>query len=171
MTGHLKGNGNRRRIGVRIRIGATACAAAVALSASLPLAAHHSFAAEFDASRAVKVTGVVSSVEWMNPHGWIRLNVNEVCERTATPGGGDKDQEDWMCSTPDADQDMEWGFELGSPNGLMRQGWTRNSLSKGDTVTIEGSRARDDSHNGNARIVTTADGKRLFAGSSQGVTP
>jgi hypothetical protein len=171
MTGYPQVNGNRGRIGVRIRIGVIACAAAAALSASLPSAAHHSFAAEFDASRAIKVTGVVSEVEWMNPHGWIHLSVNEVCERTATPGGGDKDDEDWMCRTPDADEAAEWGFELGSPNGLMRQGWTRNSLSEGDTVTIEGSRARDDSHNGNARIVTTADGKRLFAGSSQGVTP
>ena len=74
-------------------------------------------------------------------------------------------------TTESAQQDADWGFELASPNGLMRQGWTRNSLTQGQSVTIEGSRARDDSRNGNARTVTTADGVRLFAGSSQGTTP
>ena len=64
-----------------------------------------------------------------------------------------------------------WAFELGSPNGLMRQGWTRNSLKEGDVVTINGTRARDGSTNSNARNVTTADGKRMFAGSSEDATP
>lgn len=164
----------RRCAGVRIRAGAFACAAAIGFAAPLPSQAHHSFSAEFDSTRAIKVTGVVSDLEWMNPHGWIHVNVDEVCERTASPGargGGPNDEEDWTCRTPAADEAREWGFELGSPNGLMRQGWTRNSLTEGDTVTIEGSRARDDSHNGNARVVTTADGKRLFAGSSERSTP
>lgn len=172
MTGHPQANGNRRRVGVGIRTGAIACAAAVTLSASLPLAAHHSFSAEFDSTKGIKVTGEVSEVEWMNPHAWIHLSVHEVCERRAAPpGGDDDDEEDWTCTTTGADEPVVWGFELGSPNGLMRQGWTRNSLSLGDRVTIEGSRARDGSQNGNARVVTTADGTRLFAGSSQRSTP
>ena len=65
----------------------------------------------------------------------------------------------------------DWAFEIGSPNGLMRQGWTRNSLKAGDVVTVLGSRARDGSTNSNARSVVTADGKRMFAGSSQDATP
>jgi hypothetical protein len=177
MTGHQQASRNRRRVGVGIKIAAVACAATVTLSASLPLAAHHSFSAEFDSTRQIKVTGEVSKVEWMNPHAWIHLGVHEVCERQANPengddrGDGDDDDESWTCAATAEDEAVEWGFELGSPNGLMRQGWTRNSLSLGDRVTIEGSRARDDSRNGNARTVTTADGRRLFAGSSERSTP
>jgi hypothetical protein len=108
----------------------------------------------------------------MNPHAWIHVNVQELCERRGTRGrGGGGEEESWICRTPDSDDEAEWGFELGSPNGLMRQGWSRNSLSDGDVVTIEGTRARDDSPNANARVVTTADGTRLFAGSSEGLTP
>ena len=73
--------------------------------------------------------------------------------------------------SPATDLATDWAFELGSPNGLMRQGWTRNSLKAGDVVTVLGSRARDGSSNSNARSVTMADGKRLFAGSSEGSTP
>jgi hypothetical protein len=76
------------------------------------------------------------------------------------------------CRAPaGTEEKAAWAFELGSPNGLMRQGWTRNSLKQGDVVTGLGSRARDGSTNSNARSVTTADGKRLFAGSSQDATP
>ena len=165
-------NGSRCRIGGAIRIASLACAMAVTLSAPLPLAAHHSFSAEFDATREIKITGEVSKVEWMNPHAWVHLTVQEVCERQGTVGArsGNSD-EPWVCAPTDAqDEAVEWGFELASPNGLMRQGWTRNSLGLGDRVTIEGSRARDDSPNGNARVVMRADGTRLFAGSSQGTT-
>jgi hypothetical protein len=139
---------------------------------SLPLAAHHSFSAEFDSTREVKATGAVSKLEWMNPHAWIHVNVQEVCERPGRRGrDGDDDtpEAEWTCRTVDADE--EWGFELASPNGLMRQGWTRNSLSAGDRVTIEGTRARDGSTNSNARVVMTGDGERLFAGSSERSTP
>jgi hypothetical protein len=141
----------------------------------LPLAAHHSFSAEFDGAREIKVTGEVSKLEWMNPHGWIHVNASEICERSGSrgPGGKDKDkgkEEPWKCKTVGAGEAVQWGFELASPNGLMRQGWTRHSLQQGDRVTIEGFRARDDSLHGNARIVTTAQGKRLFAGSSQSTT-
>ena len=176
MTRHSDADRSRRLVGVGIRTGVIACAAAGTLMASLPLAAHHSFSAEFDGTRRVKVTGEVSDLEWQNPHGWIHLSATEVCERTGTAGpggfgGGDDDDQSWECRTPGADEPLEWAFELGSPNGLMRQGWTRNSLKVGDKATVEGSRARDDSHNANARLVTTADGKRLFAGSSERTSP
>ena len=171
MTDHSRAARSRSpRAG--IRIGAIACAAAVSLSVTLPLSAHHSFSAEFDGTRDIKVTGNVTKVEWQNPHAWIHLSVQELCERTGTGNRrGGENEEPWNCTTTDADAPVEWGFELASPNGLMRQGWTRNSLKLGDHVTIEGSRARDDSAHGNARVVTTASGKRLFAGSSQGTTP
>ena len=106
--------------------------------------AHHSFAAEFDANRAVNLKGVVTKIEWMNPHTYFYLDVAE------------------------GDTVVNWGMEMGSPNGLMRQGWTRNTLKVGDQVSVEGSQAKDGSHVGNARVVIlTATGKRLFAASSQ----
>ena len=146
--------------------------AAAALVASLPLAAHHSFSAEFDGSKEIKATGSVTKLDWQNPHGWIHLTVTELCERTAAGRGPDAVEQEWACRTPDSKEGAaDWAFEIGSPNGLMRQGWTRNSLKAGDVVTVLGSRARDGSTNSNARSVTTADGKRLFAGSSQDAAP
>ena len=149
-----------------------------AMAASLPLAAHHSFSAEFDGTKEVRATGAVTELEWQNPHAWIHLNVTEVCERTGrgrggpppAPGAEPPPEPEWACRTPGADE-IAWAFELGSPNGLMRQGWTRNSLKEGDVVTINGTRARDGSTNSNARNVTTADGRRMFAGSSEDATP
>ena len=114
------------------------------LLAGAPASAHHSFAAEFDANRAVNLKGVVTKIEWMNPHTYFYLDVAE------------------------GDTVVNWGMEMGSPNGLMRQGWTRNTLKVGDQVSVEGSQAKDGSHVGNARVVIlTASGKRLFAASSQ----
>jgi len=105
--------------------------------------AHHSFAAEFDASQAINLTGTVTKIEWMNPHTYFYLDVKE------TSG-----------------QVVNWGLEMGSPNGLMRAGWTRNTLKVGDVVTVEGSRAKDKAYIGNARVVVlAATGKRLFAAS------
>jgi hypothetical protein len=154
-----------------MKIGAVASIAAATITASLPLAAHHSFSAEFDATKEIRVTGSVTKLDWQNPHGWIHLTATELCERTAARGPNAVEQE-WACRAPDsAEKDADWAFELGSPNGLMRQGWTRNSLKAGDVVTVLGSRARDGSSNSNARSVTTADGKRLFAGTSQDATP
>ena len=123
--------------------------AGAALLTAVPLVAHHSFAAEFDADKPVNLTGSVTKIDWMNPHVWFYLDVKE--------GNGNV---------------VNWGMEMGSPNGLMRNGWTRNSMKVGDIVAVEGSRARDGSNHGNARaVVLTSSGKRLFAASSQGQTP
>ena len=171
MKRRSQADSRRRRIGIAMKISAIAVTAVATVAASLPLAAHHSFSAEFDATKEVRATGAVTEVEWQNPHAWIHLNVTELCERPAAPRGSDAVEEEWACRTPDADEGTAWAFELGSPNGLMRQGWSRNSLEAGDVVTISGTRARDGSTNSNARNVTTDDGTRLFAGSSENQTP
>ena len=111
--------------------------------------AHHSFAAEFDADKPVELTGIVTKIEWKNPHVWFFIDVTE-----------------------DDGEVTSWGWEMGSPNGLMRRGWTRNSMKIGDIVSVEGSFAKDGSSRANARVVLlAADGERLFAASSQGQTP
>lgn len=147
------------------------------LAAGVPMIAHHSFAAEFDGTKGIKLTGHVTKVEWMNPHTYFYIDVSEVCEATmaqgrAGGGGGGgaaaATPTNWKCSPADKSKVPNWGLEMGSPNGLMRQGWTRNTLKVGDVVSVEGSRAKDGSHVGNARVVIlAATGKRLFAASSQ----
>ena len=128
-----------------------AATAAIGLMlAVVPVVAHHSFSAEFDAGKPFKLTGVVTKVEWQNPHTIFYLDVTDDRTKKVT----------------------NWGFEMGSPNGLMRNGWTRNTLKIGDVVAVEGSLARDGSPYGNARAVVLAStGKRLFAASSQAENP
>jgi hypothetical protein len=110
--------------------------------------AHHSFAAEYDAAKPVNLTGTVTKVEWMNPHIWFYVDVKD--EATG--------------------QINNWAAEMGSPNALTREGWTRNTMKLGTKVSFEGSRAKDGSFKVNARNVTV-DGKKLGAASSQGTTP
>jgi hypothetical protein len=105
--------------------------------------AHHSFAAEFDAEKPVTLKGVVVKWEMMNPHGWITVDVSG-------PGG----------------EKVRWMVETSNPNGLMRLGWTKNSLKPGDQITVEAYRAKDGSNTANAARVTLADGRSVFAGSS-----
>jgi hypothetical protein len=111
-----------------------------------PALAHHAFAAEYDSKKPIKLTGTVTKLEWLNPHTWFYIDVKD-----------------------DNGKVTNWGFEMGSPNILLRAGWTRNSMNPGDVVTVEGSRAKDGSNNANVKVVTLAStGQRLFAASSQG---
>jgi len=128
---------------------AVVVAAAGLLVAAPPVVAHHAFSAEFDAEKPVKLTGAVTKIEWTNPHAWFYIDAAD-----------------------EAGKVMSWGLEMGSPNGLMRAGWTRNSLKIGDVVTVEASRAKNGTPNANARVVILkTTGQRLFAASSQGQQP
>jgi hypothetical protein len=118
-------------------------AAVAAILAAVPLRAHHSFAAEFDRDRTITVSGAVQKLEWTNPHA--RLYVEG------------KDETGKL---------QLWDFELGPPNGLMRNGWNRNSLKQGHQVTVSGFRSKTSDRVANARTVTLADGRQVFAGSS-----
>jgi hypothetical protein len=125
---------------MRIRVRSLLSAALLTVIAPLALA-HHSFSAEFDAQRPITLKGVVAKWEMINPHGWITLDVTE---------GGKVTQ---------------WMIETSNPNGLMRLGWTKNSLKAGDEITVDAYLAKDGSSTANASRITLADGRKVFAGS------
>ena len=111
--------------------------------------AHHSFTAEFDENKVVKLTGTVTKLEWTNPHIWFFMDVKN----------------------PDGTM-TNWGFEMGPPHGLQGRGWTRTTMKLGDEIEVAGTLAKNGSKRGNARTVTmVSTGKRLGAASSEGETP
>ena len=132
---------------MRAKLGILVAAAGLLIS-GVPVLAHHSFAAEYDANTPVTLKGTVTKIEWQNPHARFYIDV--------------KDQKGALTN---------WNLELASPNALVRNGWTRKSLNVGDEVSVEGSAARDGSKMANARVVTLANGRQVFAGSSGGDAP
>ncbi len=110
--------------------------------------AHHAYTAEFDTAKPVKVTGVVTKLEWSNPHIWIYLDVKD-----------------------DKGNVTNWGFSASPPGMLLRRGITKSSLKIGDVLTISGHRAKDGSNNASGNVVTTSDGRETLIGQDQAVNP
>jgi hypothetical protein len=108
-----------------------------------PVLAHHSFQAEFDTSKPVTLKGVVTKVEWMNPHAWFYIDVTDENGKV----------EHWQCET-------------GAPIELLRRGWRKNDLKIGDQVTVDAYRAKDSTNTISARVVTLPDGRKVFSGSA-----
>ena len=121
----------------------TAAVVVLAILGGAPVWAHHAFAAEFDAKKPVKLRGTVTKMEWINPHAWIHVDVKKA----------------------DGTVD-EWMVEAGTPNTLLRRGFTRDSLKPGTEIIVDGYQSKDGSLRANGRDVTLPDGKTLFLGSS-----
>jgi hypothetical protein len=115
---------------------------------SVSLLAHHSFVAEFDESKPIKVTGTVTKVEWQNPHVWFYVDVKD-----------------------DSGKVANWGFSGGAPGQLMRRGVTRDVIKPGMVIKVEGYRARDGSNNGSGGRVTFADGRSVFTAAAEDKSP
>ena len=127
---------------MRKKLGIVLATAGMLLSA-LPLRAHHAFAAEFDSSKPVKLQGTIVKIDMVNPHSWIYIDVKN----------------------PDGTT-TQWMVEGGSPNALVRHGFTKASLPKGTEVIFEGFQAKDGSNRANGRDITFPNGKKVFLGSS-----
>ena len=128
------------------KFAAFALAFAMTAAAGAPIAAHHSFAAEFDITKPVTLAGKVTKLEWTNPHAYLFIDVQD----------------------PQTSAVTNWEIEMGSPNGLTRLGWTRNLLKPGDAVTVEGYLGRTKPNLANAKsVVMTATGKKLGAASNE----
>jgi Family of unknown function (DUF6152) len=120
-----------------------------ALLAGVPAMAHHSFAAEYDSKKPVKLQGIVTKIDWMNPHVYFFVDVKD-----------------------ESGKITNWGLEMGPPQLLQRAGWTRNTMKIGDEVIVEGTLAKDGANQANARSVTMAGtGRKLGASSSENITP
>lgn len=120
----------------------------VLLGVAVPALAHHAFSAEFDATQPVRLQGVITKMEWINPHSWMHVDVTN----------DDGTVESWM-------------VEAGPPGALVRRGWTKDSVKPGTAVLIEGYQALDGGLRANGRDVTLPDGTKLFAGSSSTGAP
>jgi hypothetical protein len=129
-------------IEVRIKLVVVIAVAGVLLNATVAFA-HHAFAAEFDAKKPVKLRGSVTKMEWINPHAWIHVDVKD----------------------PDG-KAVSWMIEAGTPNTLFRRGFTKNSLTPGTEILVDGYQSKDGSNRANGRDVTFPDGRKLFLGSS-----
>jgi hypothetical protein len=118
-----------------------AVAAALLLLSPVRTSAHHAFAASYDESRLVTVSGIVTKFEWTNPHAWLYVDGKDANGKAGA-----------------------WRFEMGSPGGLVSRGWKKTAVKKGDQITVDGFAAKDGSSVANARTVTLPDGRKLFGG-------
>src|SRR5438876_10142196 len=133
---------------MRSKLSLIALAASLLLAAVAPAFAHHAFDAEFDANKQVKLRGTVTKMEWINPHTWIYMDVKK----------------------PDGMVE-EWMIEAGTPNTLLRRGFTRESLKAGTEVLVDGYQSKDGSLRANGRDITLPDGRTLFLGGSSPGAP
>lgn len=133
---------------MRIKPLSVLAGALLTAASAIPAAAHHSFAAEFDINRPIQLEGVVTRMEFSNPHSWLHIQV-----------------------TTEAGEKQEWAVEGGAPNALIRRGWNRNSIPAGTHVFVEGYQARDRSFRASGREVKLPDGSSLFMGSEGAGAP
>ena len=129
---------------MRTMLLATAAAALLTAVPGVTVSAHHSFGAEFDSNRPVKLQGTVAMMEWINPHSWIHIDVKD-------PATGKVER---------------WLVEGGAPNALIRRGWNKKSLAAGTPIIVEGFQAKDGTNRANGRDIVFPDGKKMFVGSS-----